>query len=101
MKEGSRKSKTMKQASERKRPSWDEYFILIANLVKQRSTCLRRQVGALIVKDQRILATGYNGAPAGLRHCSEVGCLREQAEVPPGERHEPVSYTHLTLPTKA
>jgi len=78
----------MKQASERKRPSWDEYFILIANLVKQRSTCLRRQVGALIVKDQRILATGYNGAPAGLRHCSEVGCLREQAEVPPGERHE-------------
>ncbi len=88
MKEGSRKSRTTKQASERKRPSWDEYFILIANLVKQRSTCLRRQVGALIVKDQRILATGYNGAPAGLRHCSEVGCLREQAEVPPGERHE-------------
>jgi dCMP deaminase len=70
------------------RPTWDEYFISIANLVKQRSTCLRRQVGAIIVKDRRILTTGYNGAPRGLKHCSEVGCLREKRGVEPGERHE-------------
>lgn len=60
----------------------------IAGLVASRSTCLRRRVGAVIVKDKRLLATGYNGAPAGLRHCAEVGCLREQRKVPPGERHE-------------
>ena len=70
------------------RPSWDAYFMEIARLVASRSTCLRRQVGAVIVKDKRILATGYNGAPAGLRHCAEVGCLRERLRVPPGERHE-------------
>ncbi len=70
------------------RPSWDEYFMGIARMVRQRSTCLRRQVGAIIVKDKRILATGYNGAPRGMRHCSEVGCLREAENVPPGERHE-------------
>ncbi len=56
--------------------------------VGTRSTCLRRQVGAIIVKDKRILATGYNGAPKGIRHCSETGCLREQMKVPSGERHE-------------
>ena len=56
--------------------------------VGTRSTCLRRQVGAIIVKDKRILATGYNGAPKGVRHCSETGCLREQMKVPSGERHE-------------
>ncbi len=70
------------------RPSWDEYFMQIVDLVKSRSTCLRRQVGALIVKDKRILATGYNGAPMGCRHCAEVGCLREQLNIPSGERHE-------------
>ena len=70
------------------RPSWDEYFIHIAHLVSQRSTCLRRQVGAVIVKDKRILSTGYNGAPAGLRHCREAGCLREEQKVPSGQRHE-------------
>lgn len=70
------------------RPSWDEYFMQIVDLVKTRSTCLRRQVGALIVKDKRILASGYNGAPAGVSHCDEVGCLREQLKVPSGERHE-------------
>jgi dCMP deaminase len=57
-------------------------------MVKSRSTCLRRQVGAVLVKDKRILATGYNGAPKGMRHCSEVGCLRQREEVPAGERHE-------------
>jgi dCMP deaminase len=70
------------------RPTWDEYFISIANLVRQRSTCLRRKVGAVLVKDRRILATGYNGAPKGMKHCSEVGCLRSVKHVPPGERHE-------------
>jgi dCMP deaminase len=70
------------------RPSWDEYFMQIVDLVKTRSTCLRRQVGALIVKDKRILASGYNGAPAGVAHCADVGCLREQLKVPSGERHE-------------
>ena len=60
----------------------------IALLVSKRSTCLRRAVGAVLVKDKRILATGYNGAPSGLKHCSEVGCLREQLKVPSGERAE-------------
>jgi dCMP deaminase len=70
------------------RPSWDDYFMKIAQEVATRSTCLRRQVGAVVVKDRRILATGYNGAPQGIRHCGEVGCLREEQEVPSGERHE-------------
>ena len=70
------------------RPSWDEYFMGIVELVKERSTCLRRQVGALIVRDKRILSTGYNGAPMGCAHCEETGCLREQLKVPSGERHE-------------
>jgi len=60
----------------------------ITRMVAKRSTCLRRHVGAILVKDKRILATGYNGAPSGLRHCEEVGCLRESSSVPSGERHE-------------
>lgn len=60
----------------------------ITHLVAKRSTCLRRQVGAILVKDKRILATGYNGVPSGLPHCDEVGCLRENSGVPSGERHE-------------
>lgn len=70
------------------RPTWDEYFMEIARLVANRSTCLRRQVGAVMVKDKNILATGYNGTPSGISHCSEVGCLRQQLNVPSGERHE-------------
>ncbi|HZK70017.1 MAG TPA: cytidine/deoxycytidylate deaminase family protein [Clostridia bacterium] len=70
------------------RPSWDEYFIDIVELVKTRSTCLRRQVGALVVKDKRIIATGYNGAPSGCKHCSELGCVRDEMQIPSGERHE-------------
>ncbi len=70
------------------RPSWDQYFMEIATLVAKRSTCLRRAVGAIIVKNKRILATGYNGAPSGIRHCAEVGCLREKMQVASGERHE-------------
>jgi dCMP deaminase len=70
------------------RPSWDAYFMNITALVAQRSTCTRRAVGAIIVKDKRILSTGYNGAPTGIQHCLEVGCLRESLKVPSGERHE-------------
>ncbi|QUH19101.1 deoxycytidylate deaminase [Alkaliphilus sp. B6464] len=70
------------------RPSWDEYFMEMAEIVKTRSTCLRRQVGAVVVKDKRILASGYNGAPTGLKHCEETGCLREQLGIPSGQRHE-------------
>ena len=67
---------------------WDEYFMNIANLVAERSTCLRRKVGAVIVRDKHILATGYNGAPKGLDHCLDVGCLREKLGIPSGERVE-------------
>jgi len=70
------------------RPSWNEYFMDIAYLVSERSTCMRRKVGAVVVKDRAILATGYNGAPAGIPHCSETGCLRHQLNVPSGEKHE-------------
>lgn len=70
------------------RPTWDEYFMEITGVVARRSTCLRRQVGAIIVRDNRILTTGYNGAPAGLNHCLEIGCLRENKGIPSGERHE-------------
>jgi len=72
----------------RKRPDLDEYFMEIAQVVSKRSTCLRRKVGAVVVKDKRILTTGYNGAPSGLPHCLDVGCLREQLNVPSGERQE-------------
>ena len=70
------------------RPTWDEYFLEIADLISRRSTCLRRRVGAVLVKDKRILATGYNGVPSKIRHCAEVGCMREKLNVPSGERHE-------------
>lgn len=72
----------------KERPSWDDYFMDIAALVARRSTCLRRDVGAVLVRDRRMLATGYNGAPSGLHHCLDAGCLREQLGVPSGERHE-------------
>lgn len=72
-----------------KRPSWDEYFVSITKTVASRSTCLRRKVGAIIVKDKRILTTGYNGAPRGVKSCLEIGrCLREELKVPSGQRHE-------------
>ena len=70
------------------RPSWDQYFMDITRLVATRSSCLRRQVGALLVKDRNILATGYNGVPTGISHCEATGCLRERLKVPSGERHE-------------
>jgi dCMP deaminase len=71
-----------------KRPSWDEYFISIAGLVSTRSTCLRRKVGAVLIRDKKILATGYNGAPSNIKHCEKTGCLREKLRIPSGERHE-------------
>ena len=70
------------------RPSWDEYFLEVARLVSRRTTCLRRSVGAVLVKDKKILATGYNGAPSGLAHCIDIGCLRQKLGIPSGERHE-------------
>ena len=70
------------------RPSWDEYFMRIAEEVAERSTCIRRKVGAVIVMDRRILATGYNGAPKGVPHCTQETCLRNKYNVPSGERHE-------------
>jgi len=71
-----------------KRPSFDEYFMKIAWIIATRSTCMRRNVGAVLVKDNHILSTGYNGAPKGFKHCEETGCLREQLKVPRGQRHE-------------
>ena len=71
------------------RLSWDEYFMQMAELTAKRSTCMRRHVGAVIVKDKHVVATGYNGAPKGLKHCAEIGeCLRQKLKVPSGERHE-------------
>ena len=70
------------------RPSWDDYFMSIAGLVAERATCLRRRVGAVLVRDKRLISTGYNGAPAGISHCLDVGCLRQQQNIPSGERHE-------------
>lgn len=70
------------------RPSWDEYFMQIVDVVKTRSTCLRRQIGAILVVDKHIISTGYNGAPSGLKHCGETGCMRETLCIPSGERHE-------------
>ncbi|MEA3489462.1 MAG: dCMP deaminase family protein [Candidatus Omnitrophota bacterium] len=82
VKSGTKDKKTLK------RPPWDEYFLNIAKFVATRSTCLRRKVGAVAVKNKQILATGYNGAPTGITHCDKVGCLREELKVPSGQRHE-------------
>ena len=70
------------------RLSWPDYFMRIAHLVAERSTCTRRRVGAIAVMDKRILATGYNGVPQGIEHCAVTGCLRDKLRVPSGERHE-------------
>lgn len=71
------------------RISWDEYFMEMAELAAKRSTCLRRQVGAVVVQDRHVIATGYNGAPSGVPHCTDMGrCYREEHHIPSGERHE-------------
>lgn len=78
-----------------KRPSWPRYFMDITQLVATRSTCLRREVGAIIVKDRHILSTGYNGPPRGVPHCDELGgCLRERMKIPSGQRHEICRAVH-------
>ena len=70
------------------RPDWDQYFMEMAELAATRASCLRRKVGAVLVKNKKVLATGYNGAPKDITHCEATGCLREKLEVPSGERHE-------------
>ena len=76
------------------RPDWDDYFIEIAKIAMKRSTCLRRQTGAVLVKNNRIISTGYNGAPTKLKHCKEVGCLRAKMNIPSGERMEICRAVH-------
>ncbi len=79
------------------RPGWDEYFMKIATVVSERSTCLRRQVGAVLVRDRQILSTGYNGAPKSMKHCCETGCLREKLNVPSGSQHELCRGLHAEM----
>ncbi len=77
------------------RPSWQHYFMEIALQVSKRSTCLRRQVGAVIVRDNRILTTGYNGAPSSTPHCTDIGqCARDKLCIPSGQRHEVSRAVH-------
>ena len=87
----------MSDTTTERRPGWDEYFMRIAHEVATRSTCMRRHVGAILVLEKRILTTGYNGAPSGLRHCSKVGCLREEYNVPSGQRHELCRGLHAEM----
>ncbi|MCQ2056116.1 MAG: cytidine/deoxycytidylate deaminase family protein [archaeon] len=70
------------------RPNNDEYFMKMAFLISERSTCIRRHVGAVIVKNKCVLATGYNGSPKGTKHCEDIGCIRQQMSIPSGMRHE-------------
>jgi len=72
----------------------DEYFMEMAFLVAKRSTCLRRRVGAVIVRDKHVISTGYNGSPKGTRHCEELGCIRQQLNIPSGTRHELCRAVH-------
>ena len=81
------------------RPTLDEYFMEIARVVSKRSTCLRHKNGAVLVRGNHIISTGYNGAPRGLPHCEEVGCLREQNNIPSGERHELCRGAHAEANT--
>lgn len=79
----------------RNRPVWDEYFFTITKVVAQRSSCLRRQIGSVAVKDKRILATGYNGAPSGITDCVSIGkCMREELNIPSGTQHEKCKAIH-------
>ncbi len=81
----------------RQRPDWDSYFLEIAHVVAKRSTCVRRQIGAVIVRDRRILTTGYNGAPSGLAHCLESGCLRDELGIQSGTRTELCRALHSEM----
>ena len=77
-----------------KRLDWTEYFLEMADLAAQRSTCIQRQVGAVLVKDNRVISTGYNGAPSGLHHCTEANCLRKAQNIPSGQRYELCRSVH-------
>jgi dCMP deaminase len=79
------------------RPAWDAYFLAMALIASMRSTCMRRQVGAVVVSDNRILATGYNGSPAGAKHCDGIGCLRQQLGIPSGERLDICRASHAEM----
>jgi dCMP deaminase len=79
------------------RPSWDEYFLSITRQVATRSTCVRRHVGAILVHGKRILCTGYNGAPRGVAHCVDRGCLREQLGIPSGQQTELCRGLHAEM----
>jgi len=76
------------------RPRIDIYFLNIASIVATRSTCLRNHVGSVIVKNKRILSTGYNGAPSGMEHCLDIGCVRDLENIPSGTRHEKCRAVH-------
>jgi len=78
----------MRYLKKTKRPDWDEYFLKMAFLVAERSTCLRHHVGAIIVRNKHILTTGYNGAASGVKDCLTLKCLRNERNIPSGERHE-------------
>jgi dCMP deaminase len=78
----------MKKTTIRSRPSWDEYFMKLAWLVSERSTCVRHHIGAVVVRDKRILTTGYNGAATGTQDCISLNCLRNALSIPSGQRHE-------------
>jgi dCMP deaminase len=80
--------KPLKKAIKDKRPDWDEYFLKMAYLVAERSTCVRHRVGAVIVRNKRVLTAGYNGAASGVKDCLQLGCLRNEKGIPSGERHE-------------
>lgn len=85
----------MPENKKTKRPGWDEYFIGIAKAVSTRATCLRRKYGAVITKNNIIVSTGYNGAPAGMKDCLEVGkCTRKELQIPHGERYELCHSVH-------
>lgn len=79
------------------RPDWDTYFLMTAIIASTRSTCGRRQVGAVITRENHILSTGYNGAPHGTKHCTDIGCLRQELKIPSGERHEICRGSHAEL----
>ena len=83
-----------KEKEEPERIPWDEYWMKIVNDVAERSTCVRRQIGALVVKNNVIISTGYNGAPRGFPHCFEVGCRRDKLNIASGERHEECVGVH-------
>ncbi len=76
------------------RPPWDDYFMELAELVATRTTCLRHKVGAVLVRDKHILTTGFNGAPAGMSHCLEIGCIRDKRNIASGTRHEICRAVH-------